>query len=69
MKQYWYDYEQCHGRNRGNKKHGWRCENPPRVPYERRRGELIIPLTCWRHADQENEVQAMRAEALKSLRH
>jgi len=54
MKRCWWDkLELCQAK----KKDGSRCNNFTRKPYEIEHGNLFIPLTCWRHRDQERELR------------
>lgn len=44
-------------RCRGKKKDGSRCKNPIRSGYIKETGEVFVPLTCSKHADQEDAIR------------
>lgn len=50
---WWNNLELC----RAKKKNGFYCNNYIRKPYEIEPGNLFIPLTCWRHKNQEKELR------------
>jgi hypothetical protein len=50
---WWEEIHLC----KGITKKGKRCRRPTRKPYEKEPGNLVIPLTCSLHADQEGEIR------------
>jgi hypothetical protein len=50
---WWEEIHLC----KGITKKGKRCKKPTRKPYEKEPGNLVIPLTCSLHADQEEEIR------------
>jgi hypothetical protein len=49
---WWEEIHLC----KGITKKGKRCKKPARKPYEKESGNLVIPLTCSLHADQEERL-------------
>ncbi|KKK99219.1 hypothetical protein LCGC14_2634920, partial [marine sediment metagenome] len=52
MEMSWWETNRC----RGKTKSGEQCKKSSRSPYERRKDDLCIPLTCGQHQEQEKQI-------------
>jgi hypothetical protein len=53
---WWEEIERCKGKN----KNGSPCHLPTRRGFEISPGNLFVPLTCWRHQEQENKLRQIK---------
>ena len=62
---WWDHWERCCG----TKADGTRCMHYRSKPYEVRPGDWYLPMTCWQHRDQEEELQRLAQELRRSDEH
>jgi hypothetical protein len=48
-------------------KNGEQCKNYPRRPFEIEKGNLYIPMTCWRHENQEKQLRELKIKTNQTL--